>query len=616
MQPPEKKGFSEYMTVNEAANFLGVSSWTLRNWDKAGKLVPLRNPMNGYRIYHYEDLNSILKANKSQQFEVTQLNEKNISLEAEIERRKEIEKALLIREKELYDFFENAAEGIHKVGPDGTIIWANKSELELLGYEASEYIGHNITKFHADPDIITDILNRLMAGETLNNYEARVYCKDGSIKHMIINSNVCWDDGKFLYSRCFSRDISDKKRIEKELEKALEKARAANIAKTEFLANMSHEIRTPMNAVIGLSTILLSSDGLTEKQKEYVRTLQLSADSLMGLINDLLDIAKIESHTIELEEIPFCLTKLTQEVISMMSVRLKERNLTLITDAEYAKNHMFIGDPSRLRQIISNLCSNAIKFTERGGIHISISSRTSGKPDIDLITIAVKDSGIGIAPDMLDNIFDKFIQADTSISRKYGGTGLGLSITKTLTEIMGGTIKVESIPGSGSVFTVCLPLKIDNKHISMASTKAEATGYITDTPTGARVLLVEDYPANILVATTFLEQFGYSYDLAKDGIEAVQKAQSGDYIAILMDVQMYGMNGFEATRKIREYEKQNGKPHILIIGMTAHAMAGDRERCLACGMDDYVSKPFNHEELKSKLASAGAKIIDRKIENS
>ncbi len=610
MRSPEKKGFREYLTVNEAANFLGVSSWTLRNWDKAGKLVPLRNPMNGYRIYRCEDLSSILEANNPQ--ENSAENNAEASMEAEIARLKEIEQKLLIREKELSNFFENAAEGIHKVGPDGTIIWANKSELESLGYEASEYIGHNITKFHADKEVIEDILKRLTAGETLNNYEARIYCKDGSIKNVIINSNVYWDNGKFLYTRCFSRDITEKKRIEKELEAALEKAHDANVAKTEFLANMSHEIRTPMNAVIGLSTILARSEGLTDKQKEYVRTLQLSAESLMGLINDLLDISKIESHAIELEEIPFCLTKLTQEVISMMSVRLKERGLTLTTDAEYAKHNMFIGDPSRLRQIISNLCSNAIKFTERGGIHISISSQPSGKVDIDLIKISVKDSGIGIAPDMLDNIFDKFVQADTSISRKYGGTGLGLSITKTLTEIMGGTINVESTPGSGSIFTVSLPLKIDKDNASEASPKVSTTSNIHHPHYPARVLLVEDYPANILVATTFLEQFGYSYDLAKDGMEALKKAQSGNYIAILMDVQMYGMNGFEATRKIREYEKQNGKPHILIIGMTAHAMAGDRERCLACGMDDYVSKPFDHEELRSKLESAGAKIIDRK----
>ena len=392
---------------------------------------------------------------------------------------------------------------------------------------------------------------------------------------------------------------------EKELQAALIAAQDANAAKSDFLANMSHEIRTPMNAVMGLANILGSSSPLTSRQIEYVETLQLSANSLLSLINDLLDVAKIESHSIDLETIPFDVTELLNEVISMMNFAANEKGLALKISAECKclKERPFLGDPARLRQILLNLCSNAVKFTEQGSVTIAVQCTPTGQANIENLVFSVKDTGIGITPDKLESIFQKFVQADSSINRKYGGTGLGLAITKALTELMGGKISAESSVGNGTTFTVLIPLSRSSERLAQKS----PIGVLENEDKGSRprVLLVEDYPANILVATAFLDKFGYTFDVSTSGLDAIERVKVfGGYSIILMDVQMPGMNGYETTRLIREHEKESGRIRMPIIGMTANAMAGDRERCLNAGMDDYIAKPFNPEELEKKLEDA------------
>ncbi len=395
---------------------------------------------------------------------------------------------------------------------------------------------------------------------------------------------------------------------QKEAEAALIAARnaaeAANIAKTEFLANMSHEIRTPMNAVIGLSHILAMSKPLTLKQQEYIKTLSMSADALMALINDLLDIAKIEARTLELEHVPFSLGALIEDVATMLAVKVREKKLTFTSDCAAIDGWMFIGDPTRLRQILLNLCSNAMKFTESGGIHVAVDCHERDGDRVE-VKIDVCDTGIGIAADKLDSIFDKFVQADASINRKYGGTGLGLAITKTLTEIMGGEIHLTSTPGEGSCFSVVMPLKRAAADAA-GSTGASAAGSPgvprANGKTRPRVLLVEDYAPNVLVATAFLEEFGYDTDVAGNGQEAIDKVRAGSlYALVLMDVQMPGMNGLQCTRLIRDLEASEGRKPLTVIGMTAHALAGDRELCLDAGMDDYIAKPFSPDDLRAKL---------------
>ncbi len=402
------------------------------------------------------------------------------------------------------------------------------------------------------------------------------------------------------------RDITDNKLHEQELKKAVERAEAANIAKTEFLANMSHEIRTPMNAIIGLSNLLSLSQPLNPKQSEYLKTLQMSAGALLALINDLLDIAKIEARNVELERVPFSVVQIVQDVLGMMVPRAQEKALSFTIEQKCACVHrrMFIGDPARLRQILLNLCGNAVKFTEKGGVHVEILCEETENPAKEIIRIAVRDTGIGIPKDKQEAVFHKFVQGDASINRKYGGTGLGLTITKTLTEIMHGTISVESTPGEGSTFTVCIPLTVARKE-SRTNEDAVAADEKTRQPKAPaekpRILLVEDYAPNVLVATTFLDQFGYACDVAGNGQEAVEKVRNNAYALVLMDVQMHGLNGLEATQLIRAYERENRLPRVPIIGMTAHALAGDRERCLKAGMDDYISKPFDPEMLRDKI---------------
>ena len=411
------------------------------------------------------------------------------------------------------------------------------------------------------------------------------------------------------YVAVLFEDISGRKLLEQAANQARLDAEAANLAKTEFLTNMSHEIRTPMNAVVGLSSILANETNLTGKQKNIVKVLQTSADSLLALINDLLDISKIEAKSVDLESVNFNLTNVIDDVISMLNSKAVEKNIKLVSNANSFKDKNYIGDPARIKQILLNLGSNALKFTDQGKIQIELTS-TPADSACENIQISVKDSGIGIPQDKLKTIFNKFTQADSSINRKYGGTGLGLTITKTLVEIMGGEISVESKLGEGSVFTINLPLVLATAEDKKEPTKTQKIK-AADQPVGNSkplVLLVEDYAPNILVATLYLEEFGYEVEAVNDGIEAVEKTKDNKYIAVMMDVQMHGMNGFDATKAIRKFEHDNHRPRQLIIGMTAHALAGDRERCLDAGMDDYLSKPFNPNELRALLEAAGKRL--------
>ncbi len=400
-----------------------------------------------------------------------------------------------------------------------------------------------------------------------------------------------------------------------ELIRAKEQAETATIAKSEFLANMSHEIRTPMNAVIGIASILQAGNLPPTRQKEYLDTLMLSAETLLKLINEVLDFTKIETNNIELENIAFNLKQLAEEVLALMMIRANEKSLKLELQYSHLLQQRFMGDPLRIRQVLVNLVSNAIKFTDKGQITVNIASHAPMIANVRKVAVRVSDTGIGISRDKQKTIFEKFTQANSSTTRRYGGSGLGLAICKGLVERMGGKIDVSSSPGKGSEFSFYIPLALqqldeeetshsfDRQEFSAAleHLSAERQDHKFDRP---NVLLVEDYQANILVATTYLDEFGYSYEVALNGREAVEKYAARPFRVVLMDVQLPDMDGYEATHFIRELEKRKSLPHTPIIAMTAFAYIEDRAKCLRAGMDDYIAKPLTPGELKAKIDHA------------
>lgn len=384
---------------------------------------------------------------------------------------------------------------------------------------------------------------------------------------------------------------------QQELVSARDKAEMASQAKTDFLTMMSHEIRTPMNVVVGLAN-LLGKTPLDDKQTEMVATLKASADLLLALINDLLDLNRIESGRVELESQPFSFDAIVAELGAMFVADFKRKNLNFnIQNGIMGRE--FRGDRTRLQQVLMNLTGNAVKFTDRGGITLTISAQTLGSGQAS-VSVAVTDTGIGIAEDKLPHIFDKFVQADQTITRRFGGSGLGLAICKALIETMGGTLTVTSKAGIGSTFSFTVPLPEVTPQIAVSVTTPVD---VAEPVRGGEILLVEDYPANIMVATMMLEGMGFTVDSATSGEEAVAKmrAATRPYAAVLMDVQMYGMDGYETTRQIRVIEVEKGFKHY-IVGVTAHALAGDREKCIQSGMDDYMSKPINPDLLLKKLS--------------
>ena len=435
---------------------------------------------------------------------------------------------------------------------------------------------------------------------------------------LVVNRVVITSGGE-SYLLGFSIDVSEQRAARDAMQRAVESAQAASRAKSEFLANMSHEIRTPMNGILGMTELVLES-ALQPEQRDDIALVKASAGALLTIVNDILDFSKIEAGKLDLEEVPFDLRTLVRDTVRSMALRAQQKGLALRCDVPAHLPRMVKGDPGRLRQVLINLLGNAIKFTEHGSVTLSLSQGLETDERCE-IGFAVSDTGIGIPLEKQSLIFEAFAQVDGSTTRQYGGTGLGLTICRRLVILMQGDITLTSEPGKGSTFHFSVPLRHAASQLPSRAEAGEAEpalqaaslgpgapapGPAPAAPVanaghgsgnGLRILLAEDNPVNQRLALRLLEKLGHRITLVDNGLDAVERAMHGGHDLILMDVQMPGLDGLSATRRIRQWEVDHGG-HVPIIAMTARAMQGDRERCLEAGMDDYLSKPIDSERLR------------------
>ena len=477
----------------------------------------------------------------------------------------------------------------------GNYLFVNDTFCRLYGFEKHEILGSNF-KESSGPERAGKIREMYVqvytTGQPIKAFEYQIFPRNRPA--MFVEQSISLErDAKGLAVGflAITRDCTERKRAQQELARAKEVAESANRAKSEFLANMSHEIRTPMNGIIGMAALALDTE-LTPQQTDYLMTIRNQANSLLTVVNDILDFSKIEQRHIDLESVAFSLADAVHEVVAPLAVRANAKGVELsITISPDTPPHI-VGDPVRLKQIITNVLSNAVKFTERGSVRldVSVDERTADRATLHF---CVADTGIGVPADKRSAIFEPFQQADGSMTRRFGGTGLGLAIASNLAELMGGRVWVDSEPGVGSTFYFTAAVTV----AASAPTVVQSAGEPAATAArGARILVAEDNIVNQRVAEGLLTMRGHQVTVVSTGREALHALQAGAFELVLMDVQMPDMDGFEATAAIRAWERDTGQ-HVRIVAMTAHAMTGDRERCLAAGMDGYLSKPIDQRSL-------------------
>lgn len=518
-----------------------------------------------------------------------------------------------VRYREILDEVE---DGYYEVDLKGVVTFATKPVEKLFGYSLEEIVGSDfrVTMNPEEIEKLSDKFNEVfVTGQPLKGVSYEAFHKSGN--RIYLETSVTplkGKKGQIKGFRGITRDISARKKAEKALEYAKEQAEAANEAKSRFLANMSHEIRTPMSGVIGMAKLLRQTQ-LDSDQKKQVEVIIKSSNTLLGIINDILDFSKIESGQLILRTEPVEIRGLIENIKEILMPSIKGKNLFFETDVDITVPEIIISDETRLHQILLNIIGNAVKFTSEGGVSVSV--RLSGKGNTRNVFFVVRDTGIGISENSIEKIFENFTQADDSISRNFGGTGLGLSITKELISLMGGVLKVKSDEGLGSEFSFNIPFLEFNKNysrqmnsrISTKVLKKDSFDYIKNwqKKNGSkkiRILIAEDNEVNVELAIRYLKNIDTEIIVARNGMEALDMSKKDRFDIILMDVQMPVMNGVETSRSIRRFEAENGLRRVPIIALTAHAMAGDKKRCLEAGMTDYISKPFDADILFNAIA--------------
>ena len=517
---------------------------------------------------------------------------------------------------------EASLDPLFTINIDGEITDMNQATIDVTGVSRDKLIGSNFYIYFTDPQKAKAVCKVVFEKGFITDYPLIII--DHKFTNVLFNGSVYKDEhGNVLGAVIVARDVTAQRKIEKELKEAnaiaelakgvaeAEQVKAENAtriaidsvkSKQQFLSYMSHEIRTPMNSIIGFTKVVLKTD-LTKKQREYLQAIKISGDALIVLINDILDLAKVDSGKMTYENVPFKMSKSIDAMIHLFDIKSQEKNIKLSKEYDNEIPEVLLGDPVRLHQIILNLVSNAVKFTSQGKIvvRVKLIEKDDKKATIEF---AVSDTGIGIESSKIKTIFENFNQASSGTSRVYGGTGLGLAIVKQLVEGQNGFVNVESVVNEGSTFSFQLTFAISNSYHELVDELDEVTTEIKN----IKVLVVEDIALNQLLMRTLLDDFGFGCEIAANGKIAVDKLKKGNYDIILMDLQMPVMNGFEAT----EYIRNEMKSSIPIIALTADVTTVDLKKCKSVGMDDYISKPVNETILYSKIVKILEKVNQKK----
>lgn len=545
-------------------------------------------------------------ANKESDYDDTDINQLTLLMNGMwrlIQRRKD-EEALKESEERYRIIANNSNDIIVKYGTNGRISFVSPACKTLLGYEIKDMLKHSVFEFFHPEDLsfLREYQNRLLNQKAPNLVKHRLRRKDGAYLWFETNNQIILEtNGSIKEVVAVIRDISDLLKSE-ELIKEKEAAEFANKAKSEFLANMSHEIRNPLNSIIGLSNSL-SRINLSDEQRNIIESLKISSNNLMNILNDILDFSKIEANKTDILNNHFSLRDVVNDVFSSNHAAAGFKNLSYTLNIEDTVPEYLFGDCVKLKQILINLTGNAIKFTERGDVNVLVKENRR-KKNKSFLHFEIKDTGIGIKEEDFPKLFQSFTQLDSSTTKSHSGTGLGLAIVKRYAELLNGTVGFESSYNKGSTFYIDIPFVISEKKSMEKYSEVKNTIIAASKPL---ILLAEDDGINQLYMKGFLNKLGYAVDTAFNGLQVIEKYEQKKYDIILMDGQMPKMDGFEATRRIREKEKESGRNSV-IIAITGYAVAGDKEKFLNAGMDDYVSKPIDENMLTDLLEKYAGKI--------